>query len=501
MSSRRWIAQRRPARAAVAKRNGAILLVMMLVLILSGASADAALRHRLFDAQITALLHSDGNAPTVLGGATTAGTCTNTAGTISCQQTFTGGGIYWSPTTGTAYMANGPLHNHWLTSGGVAGPYGPPIGPPQDLSGKGISQDFASGSLIYSPATGTHDSHGAIRTRWLASGAEHGPWGYPTSNEYPAGQGRAQKYQNGTIYWSPSTGAHTTTPGEIEKRYVQLGAAAGPLGLPTAEQITDGDTRWQEFSNGYLLHCPTTGTKMIDTESFRDWTKNRQRFGWPVKDSWIDAHGFHTVFQKQETIWDPRTKELYSGITVDQKTAIIIGDSQLGGDSWTEQGARAAGFPKKVELGFGGWGYTRTTRATAGTPDSVLTTHDMLLPQGTPGAIFITLGGNDATAHATDAAIIAHATETWTELRRLYPATPIIVNGVMSTTAPIHANRRHVDHLITEAAASQGLIHVSVAGMGAAAGAHYKDKVHLTQAGHDLVAPVYTAALLQALKQ
>ena len=499
MSSRSWIVQRRPVRPAVAKRNCAILLVMVLTLILSGASADTALRHRLFDAQIAALYDSDSKAPTVLAGATSAGTCTNTAGAISCRQTFTGGEIIWSPVTGAVYLANGPLRNHWLAAGGVSGPYGPPTGPPTGLAAKGTSQDFTSGSLVYSPATGTHDSHGAIRTRWLASGAEHGPWGYPTSNEYPAGQGRAQKYQNGTIYWSPSTGAHTTTPGEIEKRYVQLGAAAGPLGLPLGDQVTNGVFRWQEFSNGYLILSPTTGTKMIDTGSYREWRENPGRFGWPVQDSWIDAHGVHTVFQKQETIWDPRTKELYSGITVDQKTAIIIGDSQLGGDSWTEQGARAAGFPKKVELGFGGWGYTRTTRATAGTPDSVLTTHDMLLPQGTPGAIFITLGGNDASAQATDAAIIAHATQAWSELRRLYPVTPIIVNGVMSTTAPNHADRRHVDHLITEAAAAQGFIHVSVAGMAAAAGAHYKDKVHLTQAGHDLVAPIYAAALLQAL--
>lgn len=499
MSSRSWIVHRRPVRSAVAKRNCAILLVMVLTLVLSGASADAALRHRLFDAQIAALLQSDSNASTVLAGATSTGTCTNTAGAISCRQTFTGGEIFWSPPTGAAYLANGPLRNHWLAAGGVTGPYGPPTGPPKDLGGKGTSQDFTFGSLVYSPATGTQESRGAIRTRWLASGAERGPWGFPTAREYAVGQGRAQKYQSGTIYWSQSTGAHATTPGDIEDRYIHLGEAAGPLGFPLGEQVTNGLFRWQEFSNGYLILSPTTGTKMIDTGSYREWRENPGRFGWPVKDSWIDAHGVHTVFQQQETIWDPRTKELYSGITVDQDTAIIIGDSQLGGDSWTEQGARAAGFPKKIELGFGGWGYTRTTPATAGTPDSVLTTHQMLLPHGTPGAIFITLGGNDAAAHASDAAIIAHATETWTELRRLYPGTPIIVNGVMSTAAPNHANRRRVDHLITESAAAQGFTHVSVAGMAAAAGAYYKDKVHLTQAGHDLVAPIYAAALLQAL--
>lgn len=499
MRVRAWKAPRKTS--TLLKAFCSVAVIVLLTLACSGASADAALLHRLFSEQISLLFHSDSKAPAVLGGATSAQTCANTAGTINCRQTFTGGEVYWSPTTGPTYLANGPLRNHWLAARGPAGPYGQPIRNPTPLAGKGSSQDFASGSLVYSPASGTQESYGAIRTHWLASGAEQGPWGFPTSNEYPIGVGRAQKYQSGTVYWSPSTGAQATTPGDIENRYIDLGAAAGTLGFPIAEQITNGESRWQQFANGYLLHGPTTGTKMIDTESFKAWTQNPQRFGWPVKDSWIDDHGVHSVFQRQETFWDSRTRELYSDITVDQKTAIIMGDSQLGGDSWTEQGARAAGFPKKIELGFGGWGYTRTTPAMPGTPDSVLTTHEMLLPHGTPGAIFITLGGNDATAHAPDADIIAHATQTWTELRRLYPATPIIVNGVMSTDAPNHANRRHVDWLITQAAASQGFFHVSVAGMATAARVHYKDNVHLTQAGHNLIAPAYTAALLLAIKK
>ena len=244
-----------------------------------------------------------------------------------------------------------------------------------------------------------------------------------------------------------------------------------------------GTTAMQQFTNGYLLQGPTAGAKIIDPDTYKAWAQNPERFSWPVKDSWVDARGIHTAFPTTETIWDPQTKALYSTATVDENTAIIIGDSQLGGDSWTEQGARAAGFSKKIELGFGGWGYTRTTRATGGTPDEVLASHRMLLPQGKPGAIFITLGGNDATAHVTENTIIAHATKTWTELRRLYPKTPIIVNGVMSTDAPSHITRRHVDQVIADAAASQGFIQVSVAGMSTRASANYKDNVHLTQAG------------------
>ena len=351
-------------------------------------------------------------------------------------------------------------------------------------------------------AAATHhsvDADTALRDHWLSTGAGEGPLGSPTTNAYPVGNGRVQEFQRGVIYWSPSTAWHTTTGGNIERRYIALGGPAGPLGFPKGEETAAGTTRVQQFSGGYLVQSPT-GVRIVNPETYKAWAKNRKLFNWPVKDSWQDARGVHTGFQATETIWDPQTKALYSTATVDENTAIIIGDSQLNGDSWTEQGARAAGFSKKIELGFGGWGYSRATRATQGTPDEVFATHRMLLPQGNPGVIFVTLGGNDATAQASDADIIAHATKTWAELRRLYPKTPIIVNGVMSTDAARHAKRRHLDQVITDAAGSQGFIHVSVAGMATTASADYKDNVHLTQAGQNLVAVIYVQALLKALK-
>lgn len=435
----------------------------------------------------------------MLGQATSDTACVDAANAFSCHESFSGGDIYWSQKTSATFLVNGPLRTHWLSTGGPTGPFGIPSGNPIPLHGKGISQDFTTGSLVYSPAAGTHDSLGAIRTKWVSSGSEDGPLGFPTTNEYSVGQGQAQKFQNGTIYWSPSTGTHITTRGDIENRFIALDGPTGQLGFPAGEKIATGTGSAQQFATGYLVTGPTAGAKIVDLETFNGWVANRERLGWPVKDSWADVRGVHTAFEGIETIWDPQTKALYSATTVDKDTAIIIGDSQLAGDSWTEQGARAAGSPKKIELGFGGWEYTRTAPSTGGTPDDVFTTGHLLLPQGNPGAIFITLGGNDATANATDHDIITHATKTWAELHRLYPKTPIIVNGVMSTNAPGHSKRRHVDQLVIQAAKSQGYIPVSVAGMATTASYDYKDTVHLNQTGHNLVAFTYTAALLQAL--
>ncbi|POH72504.1 GDSL-type esterase/lipase family protein [Arthrobacter glacialis] len=487
-----------PVAATLAKAMRTYTTIIVLMLALSSANADALLRHLTVERQITALYNSDLAHP-VLARTTSATACVDTADTFSCHQSFSGGDIYWTQKTGATYVTNGPLRTHWLSTGGPTGPFGPPSGNPTPLPGKGSTQNFTTGSLVYSPSTGTHETLGAIRTTWVNSGSEGGPLGFPISDESTIGQGQAQNFQNGTIYWSPSTGAHITINGEIESRYVALGGPSGQLGFPVGEKIAAGTGWAQRFATGYLVTGPTAGAKIVNLETFHGWGANRERLGWPVKDSWADGRGVHTAFQRIETIWDPQTKALYSATTVNKATAIIIGDSQLAGDSWTEQGARAAGFPKKVELGFGGWGYTRTTPSTGGTPDDVLSSLRILLPQGNPGAIFITLGGNDATANASDHDIITHATKTWAELHRLYPKTPIIVNGVMSTNAPGHTNRRHVDQLIIQAAKSQGYIPVSVAGMATTASNNYKDNVHLNQTGHNLVAITYTAALLKAI--
>lgn len=489
-----------PRSSTLAKAIRTLAATVVLVLALNSANADALILHLTVESEIAALYNSDAAAQVMLARTASAVSCVNEASTITCSQSFSGGDGYWSQKTGATYVANGPLRSHWLSTGGPAGIYGLPSGNPIPLPRQGISQNFTHGTLVYSPATGTHGSFGAIRSKWLTSGAEGGPLGFPTSEEYPIGLGQAQKFQNGVIYWSPSTDSHMTTRGDIESRFITLGGPAGPLGFPAGEKTAAGNGWVQQFSAGYLLWGPSSGAKILDPETYQAWAANSQHFGWPVKDSWVDARGIHTAFKTIETIWDPQTKALYSATTVDQDTAIIIGDSQLDGDSWTEQGARAAGFPKKIELGFGGWGYTRITPPTGGTPDDVLESDRMLLPQGNPGAIFITLGGNDATANATDHDIIAHATKTWAELRRLYPKTPIVVNGVMSTDSPDHIQRRHVDEVVVQAAKAQGFIQVSVAGMAAAASAKYNDNVHLSQLGHNVVAIAYTVALVKALR-
>ena len=82
--------------------------------------------------------------------------------------------------------------------------------------------------------------HGAIRTKWAALGWEKGPLGYPTTDEKARRTGwggtTTSPVRVGTsIYWSPKTGAHWVH-GAIRTKWAALGWETGPLGYPTTDE-------------------------------------------------------------------------------------------------------------------------------------------------------------------------------------------------------------------------------------------------------------------------
>ncbi|HEX8199756.1 MAG TPA: hypothetical protein VF590_04660, partial [Isosphaeraceae bacterium] len=62
---------------------------------------------------------------------------------------------------------------------------------------------YQRGSIYWSPATGAHEVHGAIRDKWASLRWENSYLGYPTSDEMDDGHGgRVSRFQGGSIYWS-----------------------------------------------------------------------------------------------------------------------------------------------------------------------------------------------------------------------------------------------------------------------------------------------------------
>ena len=74
--------------------------------------------------------------------------------------------------------------------------------------GQGRFRVYQNSTVYWSPRTGAHEVHGAIREQYIRVGAENSRLGYPTSDESPApdGVGRINKFEHGSIYWSGRTG-------------------------------------------------------------------------------------------------------------------------------------------------------------------------------------------------------------------------------------------------------------------------------------------------------
>src|SRR5207245_1095626 len=90
-----------------------------------------------------------------------------------------------------------------------------------------------------------------IREKWAAIGWETSALGYPISDELttPDGVGRYNVFQNGSIYWTPSTGAFEVH-GAIRDKWGALGWENG-LGYPVTDELPtpDGTGRFNHFKS------------------------------------------------------------------------------------------------------------------------------------------------------------------------------------------------------------------------------------------------------------
>src|SRR5262245_57058659 len=125
--------------------------------------------------------------------------------------------------------------------GGAAGWLGPVARELERSSIRGgCFSDYQGGSIYWSDATGAHEVHGAIRDKWHSLGTEGGFLGYPLTDETrtppPNDVGRYNHFEGGSIYWTPSTGAHEVH-GDIRGRWASLGWEQSHLGFPTKRRL------------------------------------------------------------------------------------------------------------------------------------------------------------------------------------------------------------------------------------------------------------------------
>jgi uncharacterized protein with LGFP repeats len=207
------------------------------------------------------------------------------------MQNFQGGAVFWSAGTG-AWPVRGGIRAAWAAAGADTGPLGYPTGdegPTAD--GIGALQSFQGGAVFYSPSTGAHPVRGAIRAAWGAQGADTGVLGYPTSAEVPTGDrsGAFQLFQGGAVFYSPSTGAQPVR-GAVRTAWARVGAESGDLGYPTAAEGPGpgGVGTTQTFQRGTVWFTAQTGAHAVSGTLADAWTVRggvAGPLGWPVTDA------------------------------------------------------------------------------------------------------------------------------------------------------------------------------------------------------------------------
>jgi uncharacterized protein with LGFP repeats len=186
------------------------------------------------------------------------------------MNTFHGGTIYWSASTG-AHVVYGGIGGKYNSVGGPAA-YGLPLSDEAwvpGVPGERVNY-FQGGRAIYwSAATGAHLVYGAIGAEYAATAFERDYYnrnvqyllGAPTSDEMnvPGVPGaRMNTFQGGVIYWSPSTGAHVVYGG-IGGKYNSLGGPLSFLGLPTSDEMSIPGGRVSYFQHGSIVWSPGGG--------------------------------------------------------------------------------------------------------------------------------------------------------------------------------------------------------------------------------------------------
>ncbi|CCH90115.1 Conserved protein of unknown function; putative LGFP domains [Modestobacter italicus] len=252
-------------------------------------------------------------ASTTLGAATSGVRCGLAAG--GCYQSYQKASIYWSPATG-AQVVRGAIFGRWGASGWEGGLLGYPTGEEWcGLTGGGCFQPFQGASIYYSPTAGTHAVGGAIGAKWAAQDWEKGPMGYPTSDETCGltGGGCFQAFQGARVYWSPATAARTVTD-PVYATWAATKWETGPLGYPTGDTtcgLADSGCS-QTFQNGSVYFSASTGGHVLSGAVLTKWTATKAQqgpLGYPTNDTTcgLANGGCYQQFQKGSIYATPST--------------------------------------------------------------------------------------------------------------------------------------------------------------------------------------------------
>jgi uncharacterized protein with LGFP repeats len=255
--------------------------------------------------------------------------------------------------TGPAQSA---ILTRWNAMGGTSSVLGP-IASAEYAVPNGAAQDFARGTMYWSPWTGAHWAWGAIKAYFVGAGDTGGAFRFPVSDEYGVPGGAAEDFETARVYWSSDYGAAHVWGG-IKSAYDRWGAA-NTLGVPTgvehgvpggSEQLfargrvlwssaTEAHPLWGAIEQGWRTRGGLPAMGFATTDELRDGDVSYQRFqvGQVV---WSAPTGGHAVWGAIGATWTGRTGWRGPlGLPVTDETGVAGGAAQTfkgGVIAWTQ---------------------------------------------------------------------------------------------------------------------------------------------------------------------
>lgn len=171
--------------------------------------------------------------------------------------------------------ASDAINQAWQAAGGSGSPVGGRDGEVYQVGG-GYGQKFSEGKIFFSPSTGAHLIYGAILDKYESlGGPADSDLGFPNIDEVRGLVGPSSRVSTfgasdkPAIFWTPDTGAWAVR-GAINAAWDKLGGSAGALGVPVEDERHDGDVVSQRFTGGQLSWNSRTNTFTSDPAGLAD---------------------------------------------------------------------------------------------------------------------------------------------------------------------------------------------------------------------------------------
>jgi hypothetical protein len=269
--------------------------------------------------------------------------------------------------TGRRGLIMSAIDDKYDSLGGSSGFLGDPVGPEPTPNQDGSFRFYAGGAIYWSPATEAHEVHGKILQKWGQLGFERSPHGFPVTDESDStiAPGKYNLFQDGRILYKFGTDEAFSVHGAIDFEYSRLGFEGGLLGFPvTDENPAGGGGRFNHFENGSIYWKATVGAHEIHGLIRDFWLSagaENSQFGYPIsserqRPQLAPGGDRFSDFENGVIFWDfgsPNARELISiGDVVAAQAFIqldqVIRPLILAVDSRLYLATHHPGFPERL---------------------------------------------------------------------------------------------------------------------------------------------------------